>query len=117
MASRNFAGHVHRWRLTHFLQKGLVRAHHSLLSDLALASHLLIVTAKRCIIGGHYFSVADGMRPLGRGLFGLLDMAFGVPSLLSQSHQQIYYKIDEERCRYLVDELECRVCAIYAIDL
>lgn len=105
MASLNFPGQLHRWRLSQLLQKGQQRAHNSLLDDLALAARMLIVTA--CVrIWGPFFSVAQAARALGRGLLRLLDAAVGVPSLLAHN---LDYKIREERCRYLVAELVCRV--------
>lgn len=111
MPSLNFAGQVHRWRLSQFLQKGYLRAHTSLLSDLALAARFIIVTGK-LRISGHFFSVAHALRAWARGVLRLLDMTFGVPSLMAHN---LDYKIREERCRYLVAELVCRVCSIRPI--
>lgn len=104
--SLNFPGQVHQWRLSQLLQKGYLRAHTSLLNDLALAARFIIVTAKTRIFG-HFFSVTQAARALLKGFWRLLDMFIGVPSLLAHN---IDYKIKEERCRYLVAELVCRVC-------
>lgn len=104
--SLNFPGQVHQWRLSQLLQKGYLRAHTSLLNDLALAARFIIVTAKTRIFG-HFFSVTQAARAFLKGFWRLLDMFIGVPSLLAHN---IDYKIKEERCRYLVAELVCRVC-------
>lgn len=57
-------------------------------------------------ISGHFFSVVQAARALLRGLLLVVDMFVGVPSLLAQD---LDYKIKEERCRFLVAELICRV--------
>lgn len=103
--SLNFPGQVHVWRLSQFLQKGSAEAHTSLLNDLALAARFIIVTAKTRLFG-HFFSVAHAARAMLKGLLRLIDMLVGVPSLLAHD---LDYKIKEERCRYLVAELVCRV--------
>lgn len=103
--SLNFPGQVHKWLLSQFLQKGRLRTHTSLLNDLALAARFIIVTAK-ARISGHFFSVAHAANALLKGLLRLVDMVIGVPSLLAHN---LDYKIKEERCRYLVAELVCRV--------
>lgn len=105
MPSLNFPGQVHKWQLSQFLQKGRLRAQNSLLNDLALAARFIIVTAK-ARISGHFFSVAHAANALLKGLLRLVDMVIGVPSLLAHN---LEYKIKEERCRYLVAELVCRV--------
>lgn len=105
--SLNFAGQTHKWQLSQFLQKGTERAHDSLLCDLALAARFLVVTAKARVLG-HFFSVAQALRALWLGLQMLADMLVGLPSLLAQD---LEYKIKEERCRFLVAELVCRVSA------
>ncbi|XP_059610904.1 uncharacterized protein LOC132257878 isoform X1 [Phlebotomus argentipes] len=104
VASLNFPGQVHRWRLSQLLQKGCERAHDSLLSDLALAARFIVVTAKSRLTG-HFFSVAQGARAFFDGLIKILDMLVGVPSLMAHN---LDYKIKEERCRFLVAELVCR---------
>lgn len=113
MASLHFPGQVHRWRLSQFLQKGQQRAHDALLDDLALAARLMIVTA-RARLTGEFFSVSQSLRSLAAGLLRLLDMTVGVPSLLAHN---LDYKIREERIRYLVAELVCRVRDFISKDL
>lgn len=108
MASLNFSGQVHRWRLSQFLQKGYLRAQDSLLNDLALAARFIVITAMTRI-SGHFFSLVQSARSLLRGFLLLLDMVVGVPSLLAHN---LDYKIKEERCRFLVAELICRVIKI-----
>lgn len=103
--SLNFPGQVHRWRLSQLLQKGYLRAQETLLNDLALASRFIVITAMTRI-SGHFFSIIESARSMLRGLMMLLDMTVGVPSLLAHN---LDYKIKEERCRYLVAELICRV--------
>lgn len=105
VASLNFPGQVHVWQLSQFLQKGYSRAHTSLLNDLALAARFIIVTARTRIFG-HFFSVVHAVRALFRGCLRLVDMLVGIPSLLAHD---LDYKIKEERCRYLIAELVCRV--------
>lgn len=96
---------MHKWLLSSFLQKGRLRAHTSLLYDLALAARFIIVTAKERLMG-HFFSVAHAASALLKGLLRLVDMVIGIPSLLALD---LDYKIKEERCRFLVAELVCRV--------
>lgn len=96
---------MHRWRLSQLLQKGFLRTQESLLSDLALASRFIVVTAFTRI-SGHFFSILESARALLRGCLLLVDMTVGVPSLLAHN---LDYKIKEERCRFLVAELICRV--------
>lgn len=105
MASLNFPGQTHRWRLSQFLQKGNQRTRDTLLRDLALAAHFIFITAKSRI-SGPFFSVIESARALLRGLLLLVDMAVGIPSLLAHDLDS---KIERERCRYLVAELICRV--------
>lgn len=101
----NFPGQQHKWRLSQLLQKGTERSRESLLNDLALALRFLLVTAKGRIVS-HFFSVAQAVRALLTGLLRILDILIGVPSL--QAHN-LDAKIREERCKYLVAELVCRV--------
>lgn len=54
----------------------------------------------------HYFSVLQAFKALFAGMLRLLDIFIGVPSLLAHNLET---KIREERCRYLVAELVCRV--------
>ena len=96
---------MHRWQVSQLLQKGTERTHDSLLSDLALAARFIVVTARARILG-HFFSVAQAIRALCTGLLKIVDMIIGLPSLLAHN---LEYKIKEERCRFLVAELVCRV--------
>lgn len=105
VASLNFAGQVHRWRLSQVLQKGRSRTQDSLLNDLALSARFIVVTALTRI-SGHFLSVVESARALLRGLVLLVDMVAGVPSLLAHD---LDYKIKEERCQFLIAELTCRV--------
>lgn len=82
MASLNFPGQTHRWRLSQFLQKGYLRTRETLLRDLALAAHFIFITAK-ARISGPFFSVIESARALLRGILMLVDMAVGIPSLLA----------------------------------
>lgn len=99
---------MHRWRLSQLLQKGYLRAQETLLNDLALAARFIVITALTRI-SGHFFSIVESAKSFLRGLVMLLDMIVGVPSLLAHN---LDYKIKEERCRYLVAELMCRVSFI-----
>ncbi|XP_058795012.1 uncharacterized protein LOC131666391 isoform X2 [Phymastichus coffea] len=102
--SINFAGQVHRWRLSGLLQRGRDRRRDALLRDLAVATRFVVVTGKNRIIS-HCFSVSESLKALLTGLLRLLDILIGVPSLQAQN---LDVKIREERCRYLVAELVCK---------
>lgn len=106
--SLHFSGQVHKWRLSQLLQKGTLRAHDSFLSDLALAARFVVVTA-RARIFSHFFSVVHAAQALLDALIGLADMFIGVPALLAHN---LDYKIKEERCRFLIAELVCRVSSL-----
>lgn len=95
----------HRWKLSQFLQKGYLRTRETLLKDLALAAHFIFITAKARIFG-HFFSVVQSARAFLQGILLLVDMVVGIPSLMAHDLDN---KIREERCRYLVAELICRV--------
>lgn len=96
---------MHKWRLSQLLQKGTLRAHDSFLSDLALAARFLVITARGRIFS-HFFSVCHAVHALLNGLVKVIDMFIGVPALLAHN---LDYKIKEERCRFLIAELVCRV--------
>lgn len=105
MESLNFPGQQHRWKLSQLLQKGVERMRDSLLDDLALALQFIVVTAKNRLVS-HFFSVSESVRFFLKGLLRILDFLVGLPSL--QAHN-LDTKIKEERCKYLVAELVCRV--------
>lgn len=111
VASLNFPGQVHRWRLSQFLQKGYSRTRETLLRDLALAAHFIFITAK-ARISGHFLSVVESARAFLHGILMLVDMVIGIPSLLAHDLDN---KIKEERCRYLVAELICRVTYFHVL--
>lgn len=102
----NFPGQQHRWKLSELLQKGIHKTKESLLDDLALALRFIFITAKRRIVSP-FFSISQSMKALLRGILKILDMLLGMPSL--QAHN-LDMKIREERSKYLVAELVCRVC-------
>lgn len=103
--SLHFPGQVHKWRLSQLLQKGTLRAHDSFLSDLALAARFLVITAKGRVFS-HFLSIANALNALLQAIIKLIDMLVGVPALLAHN---LDYKIREERCRFLIAELICRV--------
>lgn len=103
--SLHFPGQVHKWRLSQLLQKGTLRAHDSFLSDLALAARFLVITAKGRVCS-HFLSIANALQAILQALIKLIDMLVGVPALLAHN---LDYKICEERCRFLIAELICRV--------
>lgn len=103
--SINFPGQQHKWLLSQLLQKGTERTKESLMNDLALALRFILVTARGRIFS-HFFSIAQSVRSLLTGLLRILDIVIGVPFL--QAHN-LDSKIREERCKYLVAELVCRV--------
>lgn len=63
------------------------------------------MTAKGRLVS-HFFSVSQAARALLRGFLRILDILIGIPSL--QAHN-LDAKIREERNKYLVAELLCRV--------
>jgi hypothetical protein len=64
------------------------------------------MTEVRVTVGYEYFIVPTLLCSLRHYLFYVADIIIGVPSL--QAHN-LDAKIREERCRYLVAELVCRV--------
>lgn len=109
--SQNFPGQMHRWRLSKLLQKGSLVSRETLLEDLASAAQLIFINAKGRIFG-NFFSIVESSRALLHGFLLLIDMFIGIPSLLAHDLDK---KIREERCRYLVAELVCRVIMIIYI--
>jgi len=103
--SLNFPGQQHRWKLSQLLQKGSENSRSSLLDDLALALRFIFVTARGRIFS-HFFSIKQAAKALLAGLLRILDILVGIPSL--QAHN-LDAKIREERSKYLVAELVCRV--------
>lgn len=103
--SLNFPGQQHRWKLSQLLQKGSENSRSSLLDDLALALRFIFVTARGRIFS-HFFSIKQAAKALLVGLLRILDILVGIPSL--QAHN-LDAKIREERSKYLVAELVCRV--------
>lgn len=73
--SLNFAGQTHRWRLSGLLQRGRDRRRDALLTDLALATRFLVVTAKARLVS-HCFSVSQSLKALLTGLLRLLGEQF-----------------------------------------
>lgn len=101
----NFPGQQHRWKLSQLLQKGTEKSRTSLLNDLALALRFIFITAKGRI-SSHFFSVSQACKALLVGFLRIFDILLGIPSL--QAHN-LDAKIREERTKYLVAELVCRV--------
>ena len=76
-----------------------------MLGDLALSARFIVITA-RARIFGHFFSLKHAAKAFLDGILKLLDMIVGTPSLLAHNLDN---KIKEERCKYLIAELVCRV--------
>lgn len=91
------------------LQKGSQPTKETLLGDLALAAQFIVITARARIVG-HFFSVKESAKALLSGLLKLIDMVVGIPSLLAHNLEN---KVKEERCRYLIAELVCRVSVVF----
>ncbi|CAG5132948.1 unnamed protein product, partial [Candidula unifasciata] len=104
VASLNFPGHTHRWRLSKILQKGSERTRDSLLEDLARSLSLITIVARDRFCSD-FFSLAEAVRSWGSGLCCLLDILIGVPST---SSGDLCHKLHEERMRYLVAELDIK---------
>lgn len=75
------------------------------MNDLALALRFVVVTGKGRLFS-HFFSISEAIKGLINGLLRILDILIGIPSL--QAHN-LDAKIREERSKYLVAELVCRV--------
>ncbi|KAI5698408.1 hypothetical protein M8J75_006341 [Diaphorina citri] len=101
VASLNFPGQHHKWRLSEFLQKGRERSRDTLLDDLAFGLRFLVVTARARLVS-HFFSLLQSTRSFMEGVLKLLDILVGIPSL--QAHN-LDSRVHEERCRHLVAEL------------
>lgn len=96
---------MHRWRLSKILQKGAFRARETFLLDVSSAARFVFIYAKGRIFG-KFFSLVESAKALFNGLLLLVDITIGIPSLLAHDLDK---KLIEERCRYLVAELICRV--------
>lgn len=73
MASINFVGQSHKWRLTEWLQKGTERNRETLLDDLAFSLQFLLVTAKARLFS-HFFSTAESIKAILIGAIKLIGM-------------------------------------------
>lgn len=102
---------MHRWKLAQFLQKGSKPTRETLLNDLALAARFIVITARNRIIGD-CFSVKGTAKALLAGFLKLIDLVVGLPSLQSENIED---KMKEERRRYLIEEVVCRVSS-YAMN-
>lgn len=60
VASLNFPGQVHRWRLSLLLQRGSERTREALLDDLAKSVTLVLVTG-RARISSNQFSIKESL--------------------------------------------------------
>ncbi|GFN98384.1 gmk_0 protein, partial [Plakobranchus ocellatus] len=104
VASLNFKGQYHRWRLSKLLQKGSERTRNTFLGDVARSLSLLIIAAKDRFCS-NTFSLKDAAKGWAAGLCSLLDIVIGVPST---SPGDVCQKLHEERMRYLVAELDIK---------
>lgn len=73
VASLNFVGQTHKWRLTEWLQKGTERNRETLLDDLAFALQFLLVTA-RARLFSHFFSIAESIKAILIGFIKLMGI-------------------------------------------
>ncbi|GFS15118.1 Gmk_2 protein [Elysia marginata] len=104
VASLNFKGQNHRWRLSKLLQKGSERSRNSFLGDVARSLSLLVITARDRFCS-NTFSLKEAAKGWASGLWNLLDIVIGVPST---SPGDLCQKLHEERMRYLVAELDIK---------
>lgn len=134
VASINFPGQQHQWRVNPLLQKGSEAAMESLLNTLAWAAAIIDLTASERFTGD-VFSIRQSVRSLRSGFHRFLgsfcyyfssfylfvanylvvythsstfvvDLIFGMPSLQPRDFDS---RLHEERSRYLVAELLCAV--------
>ncbi|XP_037293768.1 uncharacterized protein LOC115441541 isoform X2 [Manduca sexta] len=103
--SRHFPGQTHVWRVSGWLQRGRARAREELYRHVARAVALLVVVARDRLLRDQPLSVRAGINSLIYGLHRLLDLIFGMPSMVARDLEK---KIREERSRYLVAELICK---------
>ncbi|XP_041977964.1 uncharacterized protein LOC121732218 [Aricia agestis] len=103
--SRHFPGQTHVWRVAGWLQRGRTRAREELYCHVARAAALIVVVARDRLLRDEPLSVIAGARALLDGLYRLLDLAVGMPSLEARDLDK---KLREERSRYLVAELICK---------
>lgn len=73
VASINFVGQTHKWRLTEWLQKGTERNRETLLDDLAFALQFILVTA-RARLFSHFFSIAESINAVLTGFIKLIGI-------------------------------------------
>lgn len=71
VASINFVGQSHKWRLTEWLQKGTERNRETLLDDLAFSLKFLLVIA-RARLFSHFFSIAESIKAVLTGVIKLI---------------------------------------------
>jgi len=71
VASINFSGQTHKWRLTEWLQKGTERNRETLLDDLAFSLQFLLVTG-RARLFSHFFSIAESIKAILIGVIKLI---------------------------------------------
>lgn len=82
VASLNFPGQHHKWRLSEFLQKGRERSRDTLLDDLAFGLRFLVVTARARLVS-HFFSLLQSTRSFMEGVLKLLGkIPTSLPSIL-----------------------------------
>uniref|UniRef100_A0A0P5JHB7 Uncharacterized protein n=1 Tax=Daphnia magna TaxID=35525 RepID=A0A0P5JHB7_9CRUS len=105
VASVNFPGQHHTWRVNPLLQKGSEVATDSLLNTLAWAAAIINLTASERFTGD-VFSIQESIRSLRMGFHRFLDLIFGMPTLQPRDFES---RLHEERSRYLVAELLCAV--------
>ncbi|CAG5051731.1 unnamed protein product [Parnassius apollo] len=103
--SRHFPGQSHVWRVSGWLQRGRARAREELYCHVARAVALVVVVARDRLLKDEPLSVIAGGKALLQGLYRLLDLLIGMPSLEARDLEK---KIREERSRYLVAELICK---------
>lgn len=73
MASINFVGQSHKWRLTEWLQKGTERNRETLLDDLAFALKFILVTARGRLFS-HFFSIIVSIKAVLIGFIKLIGI-------------------------------------------
>lgn len=100
--SVRFAGQKHVWRVTKLLQKGTVATNSAFLSDCAKAVRFIVILARNRLVSDSW-SVRDALNQILKALVTLADALVGLPH---STNGDMESKIEEERLKYAVAELD-----------
>lgn len=105
VASSNFIGEVHTWKLSPLFLKGTLNVRKTFKKDLYRSLAQLVVHARDRIVGDH-FSIRSSFLALFRDfMLMFIDLLFGLPCV---NHGDVDQKLLEERLRFLTCELSVK---------